>query len=68
MQYTNIYLRIATLGLIISPIVSFPQRDAISFGGATDNVKVEKGISFIFYYTDLQNYYNERITHKKTRI
>jgi hypothetical protein len=40
MVYTNIYLRLATLGLFISPIVSFPQ-DAISFGGATDNVKVK---------------------------
>jgi len=41
MLHTNIYLRLATLGLFISPIVSFPQ-DAISFGGSRDDVKVVK--------------------------
>jgi len=40
MIYTNIYLRLATIGLFISPIISFPQ-DAISFGGTTDDVKVK---------------------------
>merc|ERR1712038_653771 len=40
MLYSGVYISLATLGLFISPIISFPQ-DAISFGGTTDDVKVK---------------------------
>merc|ERR1711874_783157 len=44
MLYSLVYISLVTLGLFISPIVSFPQ-DAISFGGTTDDVKVKEDSS-----------------------
>jgi len=44
MLYSLVYISLVTLGLLISPIVSFPQ-DAISFGGTTDDVKVKEDSS-----------------------
>ena len=66
MLHTNLYLRLATLGLFISPIVSFPQ-DAIQFGGARDDVKVPTGSSYLLHYI-CSNINNKMIKHKQPVI